>query len=42
MLNLFGEKLSGNLAESSEFHASLGTDGFISPPKEVVLSIFSP
>jgi hypothetical protein len=45
--NWLGEKLSGNLAESSDFHASLGIFYMpqiydMGPPKEVVLRIFSP
>jgi hypothetical protein len=44
-VKLVGREMSGNLTESSEFHAENlrhGTDGFTSPPKEVVLRIFSP
>jgi hypothetical protein len=43
-VKLVGREMSGNLAESSEFHANLrhGTDGFTSSLKEVVLRIFSP
>jgi hypothetical protein len=37
-VKLVGRETSGNLAESSEFHATLG---IFSPPKEVVLRIFS-
>ena len=48
-----GREMAGNLAESSDFHATLGiflhaanpllvSDGFTSPPKEGVLRIFSP
>jgi len=39
-----GQEMSGNFAEiaTSTPFRDLGTDGFISPPKEGVLRIFSP
>jgi hypothetical protein len=47
-----GEKWPRNFAESGDFHVTFGsftfrkarhgTDGFTSPPKEGVLTIFSP
>jgi hypothetical protein len=47
-----GEKWPRNFTESGDFHVTLGSftcrkarngaDGFISPPKEDVLRIFSP